>query len=195
MNKKMIRYIVGSIIMLEAALLLLPILTAIVYGEWNTLRVFAGSVLFCIVAGALLRGKKPENTTIFSVEGYVSVALCWVALSICGAIPLCVSGVLPNPFDAFFEIVSGFTTTGSSVMQSVESAPRAILMWRSFSHWVGGMGVLVFMLALLPMAGPSRISAPDRRISTPSRSCCPRRVREFHAPREISSHTFFHRKS
>ena len=103
MNKKMIRYIVGSIIMLEAALLLLPILTAIVYGEWNTLRVFAGSALFCIVAGALLRGKKPENTTIFSVEGYVSVALCWVALSICGAIPLCVSGVLQNPFDAFFE--------------------------------------------------------------------------------------------
>ena len=138
----MIRYIVGSIIMMEAALLLLPILTAIVYGEWNMLRVFAGSALFCIVAGALLRGKKPENTTIFSVEGYVSVALCWVALSICGAIPLCVSGVLPNPFDAFFEIVSGFTTTGSSVMQSVESAPRAILMWRSFSHWVGGMGVL-----------------------------------------------------
>lgn len=82
----MIRYIVGSIIMLEAALLLFPILTAIVYGEWNTLRVFAGSALFCIVAGALLRGKKPENTTIFSVEGYVSVALCWVALSICGAI-------------------------------------------------------------------------------------------------------------
>lgn len=151
----MIRYIVGSIIMLEAALLLLPILTAIVYGEWNTLRVFAGSALFCIVAGALLRGKKPENTTIFSVEGYVSVALCWVALSICGAIPLCVSGVLQNPFDAFFEIVSGFTTTGSSVMQSVEGAPRAILMWRSFSHWVGGMGVLVFMLALLPMAEPS----------------------------------------
>ena len=95
---------------------LLPILTAIVYGEWNTLRVFAGSALFCIVTGALLRGKKPENTTIFSVEGYVSVALCWVALSICGAIPLCVSGVLQNPFDAFFEIVSGFTTTGSSVM-------------------------------------------------------------------------------
>ena len=123
--------------------------------EWNTLRVFAGSALFCIVSGALLRGKKPENTTIFSVEGYVSVALCWVALSICGAIPLCVSGVLQNPFDAFFEIVSGFTTTGSSVMQSVEGAPRAILMWRSFSHWVGGMGVLVFMLALLPMAGPS----------------------------------------
>lgn len=151
----MIRYIVGSIIMLEAALLLLPILTAIVYGEWNTLRVFAGSALFCIVTGALLRGKKPENTTIFSVEGYVSVALCWVALSICGAIPLCVSGVLQNPFDAFFEIVSGFTTTGSSVMQSVEGAPRAILMWRSFSHWVGGMGVLVFMLALLPMAEPS----------------------------------------
>ncbi|MDO4260885.1 MAG: TrkH family potassium uptake protein [Eubacteriales bacterium] len=155
MNKRMIRYIVGSIIMLEAALMLVPALTAVIYREGHCLAVFVGSALFCLAAGALLRGSRPENTTIFSAEGYVSVALCWLALSLCGAVPLYASGVLTNPFDAFFEIVSGFTTTGSSVMADVEAAPRAILMWRSFSHWVGGMGVLVFMLALLPLAGAS----------------------------------------
>ena len=151
----MIRYIVGSIIMLEAVFLMLPALTAVIYQELHCILVFLGSAVFCLAAGALLRGKKPENTTIFSAEGYVSVALCWVALSLCGAIPLYFSGSFPNPVDALFEIVSGFTTTGSSVLLDVESVHRAVLIWRSFSHWVGGMGVLVFMLALLPMGGAS----------------------------------------
>ena len=141
--------------MLEAVFLMLPALTAVIYQELHCILVFLGSAVFCLAAGALLRGKKPENTTIFSAEGYVSVALCWVALSLCGAIPLYFSGSFPNPVDALFEIVSGFTTTGSSILSDVESVHRAVLMWRSFSHWVGGMGVLVFMLALLPMGGAS----------------------------------------
>ena len=141
--------------MLEAVFLMLPALTAVIYQELHCILVFLGSAVFCLAAGALLRGKKPENTTIFSAEGYVSVALCWVALSLCGAIPLYFSGSFPNPVDALFEIVSGFTTTGSSVLLDVESVHRAVLIWRSFSHWVGGMGVLVFMLALLPMGGAS----------------------------------------
>lgn len=155
MNKRMIRHIVGSIVMLEAILMLLPVLTAVVYRELHCIQVFLGSAAFCLLVGFLLKGKRPENTTIFSTEGYVSVALCWAALSICGAIPLYFSGSFPNPVDALFEIVSGFTTTGSSVLKDVEVVPRAVLMWRSFSHWVGGMGVLVFMLALLPMGGAS----------------------------------------
>ena len=128
----MIRYIVGSIIMLEAVFLMLPALTAVIYQELHCILVFLGSAVFCLAAGALLRGKKPENTTIFSAEGYVSVALCWVALSLCGAIPLYFSGSFPNPVDALFEIVSGFTTTGSSVLLDVESVHRAVLIWRSF---------------------------------------------------------------
>ena len=144
--------------MLEAVFLMLPALTAVIYQELHCILVFLGSAVFCLAAGALLRGKKPENTTIFSAEGYVSVALCWVALSLCGAIPLYFSGSFPNPVDALFEIVSGFTTTGSSVLLDVESVHRAVLIWRSFSHWVGGMGVLVFLLAVIPLSGGSHIN-------------------------------------
>lgn len=154
MNFRMIRYIVGSLIQVEAAFLLLPALTALVYGE-PCIRVFLGVALLCLLGGYLLRGKKPENATIFSSEGYISVALCWIMLSICGALPLYFSGYFPNPIDALFEIVSGFTTTGATILADVEILPRSVLMWRSFSHWIGGMGVLVFMLAILPMAGAS----------------------------------------
>lgn len=155
MNHRMIRYITGSLIQMEAAMLLVPALTALLYGERYSLLVFLGTVLFCVAAGHLVKGKKPEDVTIFSSEGYVSVAVCWIVLSICGAIPLYFSGYFPNPVDALFEIVSGFTTTGATILGDVESLPRSVLMWRSFSHWIGGMGVLVFMMALLPLAGAS----------------------------------------
>jgi len=154
MNLRMIRYIVGSVIQLEAAFLLLPALTALIYQE-ICIWVFLGVALFCLLGGHLLKGKRPENTAIFSSEGYISVALCWIMLSICGALPFYFSGYFPNPVDALFEIVSGFTTTGATILSDVEILPRSILMWRSFSHWIGGMGVLVFMLAILPMAGAS----------------------------------------
>ncbi|MBS6396715.1 MAG: TrkH family potassium uptake protein [Clostridiales bacterium] len=154
MNLKMIRYIVGCILQLETVFLLLPALTALIYGE-KSLWVFLGSALLCLVCGTILRGKKPQNATIFSSEGYVSVALCWITMSIFGAIPLYFSGFFPNPVDALFEIVSGFTTTGATILKDVEILPRSVLMWRSFSHWIGGMGVLVFMLAMLPVAGAS----------------------------------------
>ncbi len=154
MNLRMIRYIVGSVIQIEAAFLLLPALTALIYQE-SCIWVFLGVALFCLLGGHLLKGKRPENTAIFSSEGYISVALCWIMLSICGALPFYFSGYFPNPVDALFEIVSGFTTTGATILSDVEILPRSILMWRSFSHWIGGMGVLVFMLAILPMAGAS----------------------------------------
>jgi len=140
---------------MEAAMFLLPTITALIYKETVCIAAFMGTALFCVMAGHLLKGKKPEDVTIFSSEGYVSVAVCWVMMSICGAIPLYFSGYFPNPVDALFEIVSGFTTTGATILGDVEILPRSVLMWRSFSHWIGGMGVLVFMLALLPLAGAS----------------------------------------
>lgn len=155
MNHRMIRYIIGSLIQMEAALFLLPAFTALIYGEVTCIAAFLGSALFCVAGGHILKGKKPEDVTIFSSEGYVSVAICWIMLSICGAMPLYFSGYFPNPVDALFEIVSGFTTTGATILNDVEILPRSVLMWRSFSHWVGGMGVLVFMLALLPLSGGS----------------------------------------
>lgn len=155
MNHRMIRYITGSLIQMEAALFLVPAFTALLYGEVTCIAAFLGTALFCLIGGHVLKGKRPEDVTIFSSEGYVSVAICWVMLSVCGAMPLYFSGYFPNPVDALFEIVSGFTTTGATILGDVEILPRSVLMWRSFSHWVGGMGVLVFMLALLPMAGAS----------------------------------------
>lgn len=154
MNRRMIGYIVGNMVQIEAAILLVPALTALLYQE-SCLWAFLLTALFCLIFGYLLKGKRPENVTIFSSEGYVSVALCWIVMSICGAIPLYFSGYFPNPIDALFEIVSGFTTTGATILADVEILPRSVLMWRSFSHWIGGMGVLVFMLAILPIAGAS----------------------------------------
>lgn len=155
MNHRMIRYIIGTMVQVEAAMFLLPALTALLYSENRCIAAFLGTAMFCLAGGQILKGKKPKNATIFSSEGYVSVAVCWIVLSICGALPLYFSGYFPNPVDALFEIVSGFTTTGATILSDVEILPRSVLMWRSFSHWIGGMGVLVFMLALLPMAGAS----------------------------------------
>ena len=120
MNHRMIRYITGSLIQMEAAMLLVPALTALLYGEMYCLLVFLGTALFCVAGGQVLKGKKPEDVTIFSSEGYVSVAVCWIMLSICGAMPLYLSGYFSNPVDALFEIVSGFTTTGATVGSDVE---------------------------------------------------------------------------
>lgn len=154
MNRKMIRYIVGNLIQIEAALFILPMLTALLYRE-ACIYAFLGTALFCLAAGQLIKGKRPKNVTIYSSAGYVSVALSWIAMSICGAIPLYLSGYFSNPVDALFEIVSGLTTTGATILHDVEILPRSILMWRSLSHWVGGMGILVFMLAILPITGAS----------------------------------------
>ncbi len=107
----------------------------------------------CLAIGGLLIRKKPERKQLYSREGNVIVALSWVLLSIFGAIPFYISGEIPSYLDALFETVSGFTTTGASILSEVESMPKSMLMWRSFTHWVGGMGVLVFIMAFLPLAG------------------------------------------
>lgn len=154
MNYKMIRYIIGSLLCVEGVLILLPALTAVLYMEDEAV-IFLLSAAVSFGIGFLLRRKKPDNTKIYAAEGYVAVALCWIVMSIFGALPLYFSGFYNNPIDALFEIVSGFTTTGATILSDVEVLPKSILLWRSFSHWIGGMGVLVFILAILPMAGAS----------------------------------------
>ena len=111
------------------------------------------AALLCLGAGVLLSMKKPEKTTYYAKEGYISVALGWIVMSIMGCLPFVFSGEIPFFFDALFEIISGFTTTGASILTDVEALSKCMLFWRSFSHWVGGMGVLVFILAILPLAG------------------------------------------
>ena len=155
MNKKMIRFIVGTLLFIEGVLLLLPAVTAVIYREWKMLYIFLGTVVLCALLSFLLARKRPENTKFYATEGYMSVALCWVIMSIFGAIPLFLSGYYNNPVDALFETVSGFTTTGATVRADVEVLPHAVLLWRSLTHWIGGMGVLVFIMAVLPVSGES----------------------------------------
>ena len=152
MNFRIIAYIVGWVCNFQAAFMMLPLLTAGIYRE-KDFSAFLLAMLVCLVVGVPLTRKKPKNKVFYIKDGCVAVALSWLALCIFGAIPFVVSGCIPHPIDALFETVSGFTTTGSSILSDVEVLPHCILIWRSFTHWIGGMGVLVFLLSLLPLAG------------------------------------------
>ncbi len=152
MNYRMITYVLGWILVFEALFMAVPIITALVYAE-HIIWSYAGGAAICAAAGGLLIMKKPQKTSLYSREGEVIVALSWVALSLFGALPLWISGEIPSFVDALFETVSGFTTTGASILSDVEALSMASRMWRSFSHWVGGMGVLVFIMAFLPLSG------------------------------------------
>ncbi|MBQ7034571.1 MAG: TrkH family potassium uptake protein, partial [Clostridia bacterium] len=152
MNFSIIIYIVGYILKIEGLLMLLPALTGLIYREQE-----GWAYLICAVAigilGLLLTVKKPKNQVFYAKEGFVSVALSWLALSLFGCIPFMLCGDIPRFADALFEMASGFTTTGSSILKDVEAMSHATLFWRSFSHWVGGMGILVFALSILPLTG------------------------------------------
>lgn len=150
MNRKIVFYITGQMIILEAILLLLPLAVSLFYGESCALS-FLYTVLIALFLGSLMRIVfKPSTTVIYSKEGFVIVALTWIIMSAIGALPFVFSNEIPSYTDAFFETVSGFTTTGASVVTDLESMSKGILFWRSFTHWVGGMGVLVLVMAVLP---------------------------------------------
>lgn len=152
MNYSIICYIIGWILNFEALFMTLPCLTALIYQEHSGWSFFL-TAMFCLLLGIPLVQKKPKNKIFYTKEGFVTVALSWIILSIMGSLPFLLGGTISNPIDALFETVSGFTTTGASILSEVESLPRCMLMWRSFTHWIGGMGVLVFLLCLLPLTG------------------------------------------
>lgn len=152
MNYRMIKYTLGWLLMFEAGFFIVPILTALVYKEPELWDFMLAAGICLAVAGLMFIGK-PKNTVLYAREGFVIVALCWIFLSIFGALPFMFSGVTESYIDALFETVSGFTTTGSTIFSVVEELPRSINIWRCFTHWVGGMGVLVFIMAFLPLSG------------------------------------------
>lgn len=152
MNYSIIRYVLGTVIKFESLFLLLPVFVGIFYGEKSAWYFFAAA-LMCLLLGMLLSFKKPKSYVFYAVEGFVSVSLSWVALSLFGALPFWLSGEIGTFTDALFEAVSGFTTTGASILSDVEALSHCTLFWRSFTHWIGGMGVLVFVLAVFPMGG------------------------------------------
>ena len=148
MNRKKVFHTVGLMLLAEAALLLLPAITATVYNEKCVWALLAAAVIALIAGLALRFFCKPDSHVIYAREGFVTVAMTWLAMSAVGALPFYLSGEIPNYINAFFETVSGFTTTGASILTDVESMSHGLLFWRSFTHWVGGMGILVFVMAL-----------------------------------------------
>lgn len=151
MNKRMIVYMLGRLLILEGLMLLFPAVVDVIYkeGVWAAYLITAAAL---VVIGLLLSIFRCKNRTIFSKEGLITVALGWIVLSIGGAVPFFATGEIPNFIDALFESVSGFTTTGGSILTDVESLTHASLFWRSLTHWLGGMGVLVFVVAIVKMA-------------------------------------------
>ena len=152
MNFSIVKYIIGYVLAFEAAFMALPCIVAVIYQEsegWS----FVITAAVCLLLGFLLLRKKPENRVFYVKEGFVTVALSWIVLSVMGSIPFLITGSMTNPVDALFETVSGFTTTGASILADVEALSRSVLFWRSFTHWIGGMGVLVFLLSLLHVKG------------------------------------------
>lgn len=154
MNYKTVFYILGQAVTLEGVCMLLPMICALCYGEGEW-KVFLLTAALCFAVATLLRIKKPERTTIYAKEGFVIVSLCWIVMSILGCLPFVFSGVIDRFIPALFEMVSGFTTTGASVISGEElyEVPKSVIFWRSFSHWIGGMGVLVFLVVILPLSG------------------------------------------
>lgn len=157
MNSSIIRYILGGVLKIEGILMFLPCLVAIIYGEREGFCYLFVAVS-CIVLGFLMTFRKPRNQVFYLKEGCVATALSWILMSFMGCLPFWISGEIPSFTDALFETISGFTTTGASILSDVEALSHSALFWRSFTHWIGGMGVLVFLLAVIPLSGGSNIN-------------------------------------
>ena len=150
MNYGMIIYMLGWICYFEAMFMSLPLIVSVIYREKAGFA-YLGVMALCVLIGFLAMRRKPASKKIYGRDGLVIVAMSWIILSIFGAMPFVISGDIPSFVDALFETISGFTTTGSSILTDVEALSHTNLFWRSFTHWIGGMGILVFILAILPM--------------------------------------------
>lgn len=149
MNFRMIFFIIGQIMKVEGFAMIISMLVGLYYKESHAVYSFGIPILILLVAGFLITLKKPKNNSIYAKEGFVSVALAWIIISIFGGMPYYISGDIPSVADCFFETVSGFTTTGATILTDVDAMSRSCHFWRAFTHWLGGMGVLVFVLAVL----------------------------------------------
>lgn len=178
MNLYVIAYVLGQVCKCEAGFLMLPMLCAVCYKEWDLVLVYFLSALICLLVGFFLSLKKPQPLKIRPKEGMAATALSWLVISLLGCLPFLMSGEIPHFADAFFETVSGFTTTGSSILTDLDAMSYASRFWRSFTHWIGGMGVLVFVLAILPSTSSSFMNLMVAESPGPSVSKLVPRVRD-----------------
>ena len=167
MNFKLVVHTLGRVISFEAICMVLSLICSILTGD-GQYTAFLISIAICLIVGTSLSLIKPKEKRLFSRDGFATVALSWIALSIFGSLPFIISGTIPSFTDAFFETASGFTTTGASILKDVEVLPKSILFWRSFTHWIGGMGVIVFLVAVLPLSGGSNMHLMRAESTGPS---------------------------
>ncbi|MBR5738408.1 MAG: TrkH family potassium uptake protein, partial [Lachnospiraceae bacterium] len=153
MNGKIVVYFLGWVILIEGICMVIPCLISLILGESDVWPWFLLTIAVTVIPGFLLIRKKRHFGQFFAREGFLLTALGWLLLSLLGALPFFLSGRIPNYMDALFETASGFTTTGSSILSDVEALGKGLLFWRSFTHWIGGMGVLVLILAIMPQGG------------------------------------------
>lgn len=169
MNKRMIGFVIGRLLLLEAMLMVLPLGVSFIYGESLKYKgAYFGVIMLLIAMGLALSFKNPENMSIQGREGFVIVALSWILMSAFGALPFVITKEIPSFIDAFFETVSGFTTTGSSIITDLSLISRSNLFWRSFTHLVGGMGVLVLVLAIFPKHSPGSVHVMKAEVPGPT---------------------------
>ncbi|MCR5031728.1 MAG: TrkH family potassium uptake protein [Lachnospiraceae bacterium] len=167
MNYRVVFYVIGLVLQVEGLFLALPLIVSLIYQE-NSWYFYLLPAIACFVIGWLLSRRKPTHETLYPRDGFITVALSWLVLSAAGAVPFVLTGDIPHYIDALFETISGFTTTGSSILTDVEALSKSGLFWRSFTHWVGGMGVVVFIMALLPMVGASTMNLMKAESPGPS---------------------------
>ncbi|MBR5406854.1 MAG: TrkH family potassium uptake protein [Lachnospiraceae bacterium] len=167
MNSSIVRYTLGQVLKIEAVLLLLPCMIALIYMESKGIC-FLVVAAICAFLGFGMTILKPESNLFYLKEGCIITSLSWIFLSFFGALPFYLSGEIPSLTDALFETVSGFTTTGASILSEVESLSKCVTFWRCFTHWIGGMGVLVFLLAIIPIGGGSQINIMKAESPGPS---------------------------
>lgn len=165
MNYRMIVYVMGQISKVVGLAMLLPVLVGFIYGEEHVIASFGIPILMLLIPGFSVTIKKPKDNSVYSMEGFISVAASWIVISAVCALPFVISGDIPNYVDALFETVSGFTTTGSSILSNVEELSKSSLFWRSFTHWLGGMGIIMIVLAIM--------SSNDSRTMHMMRAECP----------------------
>lgn len=156
MNRRIIGRTLGLVMISEAIFMLLPCICGLIYKEKEAF-IFLGCSIVLAICGLLTRLLKINSKTFYAKEGLTIVSLSWILMSAAGAVPFVISGAIPSYVDALFEMVSGFTTTGATILSDVEVLPRCMILWRSFSHWIGGMGVLVFLVAMLPISGGNNV--------------------------------------
>jgi len=156
MNYKVILKVLGNVLKYELMLLIIPLIISLYYGEGDAKAFFITIIIMAPVAW-MLSSIKTKKNDIYAKEGFLTVGLSWLLISVVGSIPFILSGAIPSLIDAFFETVSGFSTTGATILTEIESLPKGILFWRTFTHWIGGMGFLIFILALIPSLGANTI--------------------------------------